>query len=64
MAVREVGSVREKAGGGESRDLQGGGKGGWLEQPGLGPGWGAPQASWGRGCLFGFSLTKGSAWIK
>lgn len=29
-----------------------------------GPGWGAPGASWGRGCLFGFSLTKGSAWIR
>ena len=43
MAVREVGSVREKAGGGESRDLQGGGKGGGLEQPGLGPGWVPPK---------------------
>lgn len=34
---------------------------GWSR---AGPRWSAPGASWGRSCFFGFSLTKGSTWIR
>lgn len=63
MVLREVGSAWRREGE-ESHRICRGGKGGWAGA-GLGPAVVlAPGASWGRGCLFGFSLTKGSAWIR